>query len=151
MKRIFLFAAIAALIATASIAQVRAERCIRQSDFFACFQPFVVDAYSTAEGANVNYRGLPGPHWLLTTTDPTRRALVVLLASRPRVTNGYIADYYGPDEGWKADLTWASLSYDQRASGYRLEVPRDFMGGGELLVYRIFPICGDAQEVNRAQ
>jgi hypothetical protein len=146
VKPIFLVASIVLCCTEARAAEPHPAsfnpyHCRIMGDAVACYaEPFVVDAYSDVTVADVNFRQLKdtSPKWLLTTTDPTRRALVVH-AGDPTYnahSDGYVAElYFSHDEG---NRRFAQLTDDQRASGYKLDVLGDFLGGGLLVVYRTY-------------
>jgi hypothetical protein len=116
-------------------------------DAAVCFdEPFIADAYSTFEGAEANYRSLPSPKYLVSTNDQTRKFLVVHewdyqngpLPNGSR--DGYVTEFYANADD--LDKAVSELSDDQVAGAHFLDVPPVVLGGGTLLIYRTFNLCG---------
>lgn len=128
------------------------EHCVKiYDDAYFCFVDSVVaDAYGDVERATLAFRNLA--HWqqrsgfVLTTNDPTRRALVVYpwdfsLGAMPApATDGYVVEMFPSTVLAAARLE--QLTWDQRAQSFLL--PSLGFGHESMLVYRHFATCGGA-------
>lgn len=127
-----------------------AEHCIPVYDdaVICVVDSYVIDAYGDMERASVAFNLLP--EWqqrsgfVLTTNDPTRRALVVYawdfaLGPMPApATDGYVAELFPRVADASARL--GRLEHQERAQSFLLAV--EYPWHDTLLVYRRFPTCG---------
>lgn len=139
---------IACFVVFPAVAQVSAapERCIPvYPDAVACFiDAWVADAYGDVERAKAGFDALAA--WqraegsLLTTNDPTRRALVVYpwdFTRGPKPVSagdGYVVEMYRSADEAAARID--ALSWEERAQSYLL--PASEPPASALVIYRQF-------------